>query len=408
MARVVKTEGPRGPRWSVHFRRPDGSSTTKRFPTAGAAREFATKVEHDKRTGTYIEASRGRISFEEMTRLWLEVVKHADTTAATVRYHLEGHVFPVIGDVSLAKLEAEPLTLLGLRRKLQADLAPNTVRSVWGWVAAVFNAAVLDKRLTSNPAKGLRPPKPPRSELVPLEGPEVEALVAALPVQFQGPAILAKGAGLRLSEALAFGPYRIDWAKPNHTLHVARQIVHLSGQTPYLRLPKGDKDRRVPVGPSVTEPLQALLSRPRARAWDEVSQRWEELAFASIQGQAEPLRGRSGERCVEVAARKAGLPAGTRFHDLRHYYAATLIAAGLSEREVGLRLGHSSAQVTATYGHLFTDADQRTRDAVEAQFERVLSAGGLTRRGVITLGEDRSSRKRTPTVSDITARQRPN
>ena len=52
-------------------------------------------------------------------------------------------------------------------------------------------------------------------------------------------------------------------------------------------------------------------------------------------------------------AQVAGLPAGFRFHDLRHYYALLLISSGLDVKVVQTRMRHSSAKTTLdTYGHL--------------------------------------------------------
>jgi integrase len=59
------------------------------------------------------------------------------------------------------------------------------------------------------------------------------------------------------------------------------------------------------------------------------------------------------------------LPTGTRFHELRHFYASLLIRHGESVKTVQARLGHASAVETLnTYGHLWPDADDSTRDAV--------------------------------------------
>jgi integrase len=68
------------------------------------------------------------------------------------------------------------------------------------------------------------------------------------------------------------------------------------------------------------------------------------------------------------AARDAvdGLPAGFRFHDLRHYFASLLIESGASVKVVQARMRHASAKTTLdVYGHLWPDSDEATRTAVE-------------------------------------------
>ena len=64
-----------------------------------------------------------------------------------------------------------------------------------------------------------------------------------------------------------------------------------------------------------------------------------------------------------------GLPAGFRFHDLRHYFASLLIASGLDVKTVQARVRHASAKTTLdTYGHLWPDRDESSRAAVAAVY----------------------------------------
>jgi hypothetical protein len=69
--------------------------------------------------------------------------------------------------------------------------------------------------------------------------------------------------------------------------------------------------------------------------------------------------GSCGEICADLAH---CLPKGTRFHDLRHFYASTLIAANLNPKVIQARLGHATITETMdTYGHLFPDAEDLGR-----------------------------------------------
>jgi integrase len=79
----------------------------------------------------------------------------------------------------------------------------------------------------------------------------------------------------------------------------------------------------------------------------------------------------------------AGLPAGFRFHDLRHYFASLLISAGLDVKVVQSRLRHASAVTTLnTYGHMFPDKDETARAAVaDAIAARAASADFLRTQG---------------------------
>jgi integrase len=60
------------------------------------------------------------------------------------------------------------------------------------------------------------------------------------------------------------------------------------------------------------------------------------------------------------------LPAGFRYHDLRHYFASLLISSGADVKVVRARMRHASAKTTLdTYGHLWPDSDDSTRAAIE-------------------------------------------
>jgi integrase len=70
-------------------------------------------------------------------------------------------------------------------------------------------------------------------------------------------------------------------------------------------------------------------------------------------------------RVFRPAVRRANL-APLRFHDLRHTYAALMVAAGAHPKLLQAQLGHTSINVTLnTYGHLFPDAFADVGDALD-------------------------------------------
>ena len=87
------------------------------------------------------------------------------------------------------------------------------------------------------------------------------------------------------------------------------------------------------------------------------------VADARTCGKA-PAKPQPGGKCdkEECANPAHCLSKGTRFHDLRHFYASTLIAANLNPKAIRARLGHASITETMdTYGHLFPDAEDLGR-----------------------------------------------
>lgn len=87
-----------------------------------------------------------------------------------------------------------------------------------------------------------------------------------------------------------------------------------------------------------------------------------ELVFTTEDG--EPMRRSHVSRAWRPAVERAGLPEGTSFHDLRHYYPSLLIRHGESVKVVQTRLGHATASETPdTYSHPWPDSEDRTRSA---------------------------------------------
>ena len=90
------------------------------------------------------------------------------------------------------------------------------------------------------------------------------------------------------------------------------------------------------------------------------------------QGDQPPHQNTVGHRWRNTL-KSAGLT-GVRLHDLRHYYASGLIAAGCDVVTVQRALGHSKATTTLdTYSHLWPTAEDRTRKAADGMLAAALS-----------------------------------
>ena len=99
----------------------------------------------------------------------------------------------------------------------------------------------------------------------------------------------------------------------------------------------------------------------------------QDLLFASPRTGQALNRSYYGVRIWAPAIKKAGLPRDTAFHDLRHSFASTALAAGVPVLEVSRWLGHASiTETTDTYGHLLPEANRRTREALDKAWARVV------------------------------------
>ncbi|MEX2652891.1 MAG: tyrosine-type recombinase/integrase [Acidimicrobiia bacterium] len=119
--------------------------------------------------------------------------------------------------------------------------------------------------------------------------------------------------------------------------------------------PKTYQRRAVPIPQALVAELTTHLAGKAGR----------DFVFTSSRGG--PLRHSNFyARHFKPAVLRAGLPEQTRFHDLRHSYAAMLIAEAAHPRAIMERMGHSTIQVTlGTYGHLFPNLEAALTDALD-------------------------------------------
>ena len=81
------SEYGKGKRWRVVWTESDGGEKKKSFPSKDAAQAHATWVDHNQRSGTYIQAARGDILVRDLMPVWFASQVHVkpSTRAAIAR-----------------------------------------------------------------------------------------------------------------------------------------------------------------------------------------------------------------------------------------------------------------------------------------------------------------------------------
>jgi integrase/recombinase XerD len=138
------------------------------------------------------------------------------------------------------------------------------------------------------------------------------------------------------------------------------QDVHLD-ESYCLCRGKGDKERLVPLGRRAIQAVRDYLAVERPALVSNVSPspKWLLLSRRGLR-----LR---RERIWELFKRyalRAGIPADTSPHTLRHSFATHLLSGGADLRQVQEMLGHASIATTQIYTHV----DPRRLKAVHKQF----------------------------------------
>lgn len=350
MASVTKeTNG----RWRARYRDAAGKQHARRFDRKLDAQRWLDEVTTSVMTGRYVDPGAGRITVHEYAEQWRMTRQHRATTRKQVQTHFNRRLYPVLGNRRLDSIR--PSDIDALIATTSKALAPATVKVFYRYVSAVFTAAVRDKRIAESPCVNISLPEVHRTQVEPLAVDTVESIVDAVPERYRALVILAAGTGLRQGEVFGLTVDRVDFT--NRRLRVDRQLGSVANERPTFTPPKTRTSvRTVPLPTTVSDALLRHLAAFPAGP--------DGLVFTNELGA--PVRRSTFNMMWTKALRDANIP-HVVFHSLRHFYASLLIRHGESVVTVQKRLGHASASETLdTYSHMWPDADDTTRMAVDA------------------------------------------
>ena len=355
MAHVDKISTGRGLRYRARWRDPDGSEKSKTFDRKSDADRFASKVEHDVNVGGYIDPHAGRVTVREYGQQWrVSQLQHAASTARDVEGALRVHLYPALGDRPIGSVR--PSDVQGWVAGLTKTLGPATVTKTYSFLATMMKAAVRDGLIAKTPCVDIHLPKIAKKRVVPLTIEQVAKLLEAVPEQYRPLIHFFAGTGARAREAFGVTIDRVDFLRRQVTID--RQLATRNGEAAWKAPKTASSVRTVPLDDGVLEALSRhLAANPRTGG----------LIFTTPDGKAlDVTRAYGGGPKVgwfRKAARMAGLSDEITLHDLRHFYASLLIRNGANVKLLQARLGHKSATETLdTYGHLWPDADEQTRN----------------------------------------------
>jgi len=366
-------DGTLGPtRWRARYRDPEGHQRSRTFARKVEAERWLSSVLGDMARGDYLDPAGSRTEFGDYAQLWRRSQVHRATTKQTVESDLRLHLLPAFETRKLGGIR--PTEVQGWVKDLSTKLAPATVERCYRYLAAIFAAAVADDLIRKSPCRGITLPSHPKARIVPWSTDNVLLAIRSLPPHYEVLGVLAAATGLREGELLGLTLPRVDMLR--RTVEVVEQMVTVSGRPPFLARPKTTASVcSVPLPDvALTAVAAHLTARPampvhchRETPTGELIEVTEPLLFTTLRGA--PIRRQTFNNAWTDALLRAGLPGGTHFHALRHYYASMLIAGGEDVKVVQARLGHASARETLdTYGHLWPNSEGRTRAVVDSMF----------------------------------------
>lgn len=329
------------------------------FKTKKEAELFLASVEVSKARGEFIDVASGKVTVADLGELWMRNQTHLKpSTRRPVESAWRVHVLPHWGKYPVADIRhSEVQTWVS---KLSAGKSATLVIRAYGVLAKILDIAVKDRRIASNPARGVNLPRKGKKEHVYLTHEQVHALAAES--KHKTLVLVLAYTGLRWGEVTGL---RVKDVNPlRRRLNVVQNAVEVGGRIE-VGTPKTHKKRTVPFPAFLAEDIGKQMAGKSP----------DDLLFPGADGGYLRRTGTSQARRSWFAGAllRSGLPAMT-IHDLRHTAASLAISAGANVKSVQAMLGHASATMTLdTYAELFPDDLDAVAVALDHAASRTLA-----------------------------------
>lgn len=345
MASIAKR--PDG-RWRARYRDTAGKEHARHFARKTDAQRWLDEVTASVLTGQYVDPRAGNVTFSDFYRDWSSRQMWVPSTRSSADHAAATVPFAGVPLKSIRRSHIEVWV-----KALSAHLAASTIKTRFVIVRSVFRAAVADKVIAADPCEGVVLPRRRKAEAA-MRVPTVEQvgrLLRASDERFTAYVALCAFAGLRMGEAAGVQVGDVDFLR--RQLTVSRQLQR-DGREVAVRAPKYGSERVVYLP---EELVTMLAEHVRQHTPEGAPDRW----LFTVYGK--PLHNNAVTFRWRQTRKAAGCPS-VRLHDLRHFYASGLIAAGCDVVTVQRALGHAAATTTlGTYAHLWPSAEDRTRSA---------------------------------------------
>lgn len=389
----IKKIGPNN--WGVQYRTPEQRLTRRRgFATKKEAEDFAATVAVAKLRGEYIDPKAAQVTVGELGAQWLARRTHLKPSSArTEEVAWRVHVEPRWGQVKLADIRHSTVKSwvadMGREKRRDGKVIKKasgavTIIRAFGVLAGILDEAVADRRMLTNPARGVKLPRKTRRDHSYLSDEQVLTLAEAAATGRGGDdkaviVMMLAYCGLRWGELAGLHVADVDTLR--RRINVRRNAVNVGG-TIEVGTPKTHERRTVPM-PRFIADMVGEVCRGKNRS---------EILFPAAGGGYAKSPGINTwfdgavNRCITTAsdarkseAKAGGDPVTPEFprvtpHDLRHTAASLAVSAGANVKAVQKMLGHASAAMTLdTYADLFDKDADAVADAHDARLAGLMS-----------------------------------
>jgi integrase len=291
----------RGKRWLAVWIDPAGRERSQAFGKKADAERHAAGMELDVTRGAYVDPKRARTTVAEWCDTWLAGYgAHQPSTVRQAEVHVR-KIMQEFGPYPVGSLRPSQIRAW-ITRLREEGLKDSYIYALHARLAQIMSDAVHDGLIAKSPCSRRTSPGLGEQRVYVATTEQVWQLYELFPERMRLAVLLGAFVGLRLSEAC--GP-RIE------DIDFLHGIINPQVQYPARRLKTKISQTAVPAPASLITECSAQIT---------AYGRHETLLTSEDGRQLSPW---AIERAMRTARNKVnGLPAGFRYHDLRHYFAS--------------------------------------------------------------------------------------
>lgn len=310
---------------------------------------------------------------------WFEMAKPdlSPTTIRGYRRAIDSYIVPALGKVPLARLGTAQIDRFYTQLRSGGGsggqpLAPATVRQAHAILRRALNQGVKWGWLATNPAQHASPPRVRRPQLGPPPPEDVMRLIDEASKEdpdFGCLLHVAATTGARRGELCGLRWRNVDLKAL--TMTISRSVVEGSKGVAVEKDTKTHAARHIALDADTAAVLTSQKRRMSERALASGTTLSDEAFVFSRSDASTSLQPNDVTKDFIRVRHRIGLDS-VRLHDLRHFAATRLLAAGVPVRTVSGRLGHANASTTlGVYAHFLEASDREAAEALGA----VLASG---------------------------------
>ncbi len=223
-------------RWQASF--VDGNAfrhqAPSTFPSKSEADQWLARQQTHLVGGDWTDPGRGRISFADLAEAFFRTHETAvrRTTLKRDREYTDRYLIPEFGKMAIAAIDLEAVQGWVARLSKSGGaggkpLAPATVIKANQILGKMLQWGVDSRRIASNPARGVKYPKPQSPKKWVLHQAAVAQLADAIDSRYRAMVFVLAYTGLRIGECLALKVFDVDLK--THEVSVSKRVVDLAG-----------------------------------------------------------------------------------------------------------------------------------------------------------------------------------